>query len=228
VEKQIKRVLEDPFIPIYWGKNQKGMTANEELDSVAQRMATMMWRYASTAMVGIVWSLVALGVHKQIANRLLEPWMWQTVIVTATEWQNFFNLRTDSNAQPEIQKIACMMRDEYYQSIPTQLEYGQWHMPLVTQEEMQAEPNLPWNLICVGRCARVSYLTHDGIRDPSADIKLAGELLKNGHMSPFEHVARPVASDGYIGNLRGWEQYRKTITGEAVWVKGAKCTSSST
>ena len=140
--------------------------------------------------------LLELGVHKQITNRLLEPFMWHTVICTATEWENFFNLRCHPMAQPEIRRIAEMMRQAYNESFPTPTVYGQWHLPLIDWDDHVdqniAEDDLPW--VSAGRCARVSYLTHDGKRDPQADIDLAKRLQVSGHMSPFEHVAMPFNS----------------------------------
>jgi thymidylate synthase ThyX len=166
-------------------------------------------------------TLATLGVHKQLANRLLEPFLWHTVIVSATEWSNFFALRCHPDAQPEIRKIAEMMRDAMKASEPTPIPM--WHLPLVDDaEQLHAEGfhGREVALISAGRCARVSYLTHDGKRDPHADMALAKRLLASGHMSPFEHQAYPMMTDAFDarrrfrGNFRGWVQLRKTIDNE--------------
>lgn len=235
VEKMLKRVLEDPFIPIYWGKNQKGMQAAEELSLAAQALALEQWLLARDNAVAVVQRLQMpdIDLHKQIANRLLEPWLWHTVIVTSTEWANFFALRCDKNAQPEIQTPAKMMKEAYDAGMPERLSFGQWHLPMIYEEgdELKAlyekfdtEGVIQ---ISIGRCARVSYLTHDGKRDPEADVYLSKSLLKNGHMSPFEHAATPMAymSDHvykkqgslWSGNHRGWIPYRSTIKGEDIF-----------
>lgn len=221
VKKQLERVRNNPFVPSYWGKNQKGMQAKEEVAHHEAQMAEEIWLTGRDYAVSVAEALLAQGVHKQLANRLLEPYMWQTVLVTATEWDNFLNLRTHPDAQPEFQAVATMMDKLLCDSTPTKLDYGQWHCPLVQPEEqwMSDEEKI---LASVGRCARVSYLTHDGVRDVEQDIILAKRLLKSGHMSPFEHVARPAVqadegwpvSDSFFGNFRGWVQYRKTIPGE--------------
>jgi len=244
VGKMIKMVEENPYIPTHWGKNQKGMQAEEEVDEGAKMAAPRLWLQARDAAVEKAKQLLSLDVHKQITNRLLEPFMWHTVIVTATEWDNFYHLRCNPMAHPEIKLAADLMFDAMEKSTPTALDYGQWHMPLVSNADFEemiladpTHPTLVQERLCkvsVGRCARVSYLTHDGKRDPQADIELHDRLLEAGHMSPFEHVARPMTSaeqrsltpfgeldrDGqsdsipFSGNFRGWVQYRKTIPHE--------------
>ncbi len=248
ISKMIERVTNDPFLPVYWGKNQKGMQAQEELSPEAQILAQEFWLQARDAAVKAVQRLQEddIDLHKQIANRLLEPWLYHTVIVTATEWDNFWGLRCDPMAQPEIRKVADMMREAYDASKPDHFAYGQWHRPLVTLDEFLAHPGgkhaigTPeyaacvdyWNRVSVGRCARVSYLTHDGKRDPDADIELANRLQKSGHMSPFEHCARPMGIGEYAafalgvekfcGNFRGWVQVRKEIPNENNFLKVAR------
>lgn len=136
-----------------------------------------------------------LWTSKGLTNRLLEPFMWQTVIVTATEWENFFNLRTDANAQEEIRTAANLMLKAYTESTPVLLKEGEWHLPFIQPDELEwakANPELA-RMAVVARCARVSYLTHDtGTVDIEKDIKLAKRLASAGHMSPFEHAATPI------------------------------------
>lgn len=229
VEKMIKMVLANPYIPTHWGKNQKGMQADQEVDAETALLATSDWLTARDYAVHVATHMLELGIHKQITNRLLEPFMFHTVLVTSTEWSNFFNLRCHPAAHPDIRKVAELMRDALAESTPKQLNYGEWHLPLLQDDERWAidwKDASPQIKISVGRCARVSYLTHDGKRDPQADIDLHDSLLANGHMSPLEHVARPtdggLTMDGYVswsGNFRGWTQYRKTIEGEADMLK---------
>lgn len=231
VEKMLKRVEDDPFIPVYWGKNQKGMQADAELSQSEQLVAEHSWLKARDSAVKHARQLLEIGIHKQITNRLLEPWLWHTIIVTATEWENFFALRLHKDAQPEIRKAAVMMKTAYDVSSPKMLSSEQWHLPLVAEDEPWPSDGIKhfsMNDICkvsVGRCARVSYLTHDGKRDPKADVELCERLSLSGHMSPLEHVARPMtqydieqmglnASIRFCGNFRGWVQLRKLIVNE--------------
>jgi len=246
VEKMLQKVMDDPFIPVYWGKNQKGMQAEQELTVEEQKTAEEAWLIARSHAVADAARLLSLGIHKQITNRLLEPWLWHTVIVTATEWDNFWGLRCNPMAQPEIKKVADMMRETYIDSTPRGLALDEWHMPLVDFDEVRANSgcsDIPmfWQKVSAGRCARVSYLTHDGKRDVMADVELCDRLVSAGHMSPLEHVARPMtkedardiiykqltgcvtmplsanANDVFCGNLRGWISTRKTLPNEDVF-----------
>ena len=192
VEKMMQRVRNDPAMPVHWGANQKGMQAGEELSEYHIKDVKSNWDFARQDALAAVRQLNNIGLHKQVANRLLEPWMWITVICTATEYANFFKLRAHPDAQPEFQKLAFMMKEAYESSEPVALTAPDtfWHLPLVSPEDN----DLPISDLCkvaVGRAARVSYLTHDGKRDPQADIDLCDRLLSSGHLSPFEHVARP-------------------------------------
>lgn len=219
VEKMLERVKTNPAMPVYWGANQKGMQAGEELSGHDLEMAKREWLWARDKAVEHVERLLEIGLHKQLTNRLLEPWMWQTVIVSATEWENFFNLRCHPDAQPEIRVAAEAMREAMENSRPKQIGYGEWHLPLIRDEdraEVQDEQILC--KISAGRCARVSYLTHDGRRDLQADIDLCERLVSSGHMSPLEHQARPVDGHSlYPSNFYGWHQFRKSIPGEDVF-----------
>jgi thymidylate synthase ThyX len=229
IEKMIKRVIDDPFIPEYWGENQKGMQAVQQISHAKRKRATIKWLTARDNAVAMTNQLAKIGVHKQITNRLLEPFMWQTIIVSATEWENFFNLRTHPDAQPEIQTIARMMKKSYEENVPTLKKAGEWHMPLLQADEFVSDENEAIGFPCTvfttayakkvsaGRCARVSYLTHDGKRDPAADVVLAERLIESGHMSPMEHVAQSLACPVRRGNFVGWLQFRKTIKNEDVF-----------
>jgi len=195
VQKQIDRLYKDPFEPVSWGKNQKGMQAEEDLSPEQAKRAHDLWNEAMYKAIEGAERLLDLGVHKQLTNRLLEPFMWHTVIVTATEWDNFFHLRDSSKAQPEIQKPVSLMRALYRDSRPKLLGEGDWHLPFEPEDEtQQAAYSIEERIkMSVGRAARVSYLNHEGVPDPVADKRLADTCLANGHMAPWEHVARPMS-----------------------------------
>ena len=252
IAKQLRRVLEDPYVPIEFGSNQPGMQAGAALTGAKRDAAEREWLHARDDAVRRVLGLVGdpganapdddlfealgeveeaitnraqpaewLNVHKQVANRLLEPFMWHTVIVTATEWENFWNLRCHPDAQPEIRLVAEAMRAAIEASTPAPLGLDEWHLPLVRPEDRDQVASIEDLIkISAGRCARVSYLTHAGKRDLDADIQLHDRLLESGHMSPLEHPARPLsenelAANDWSGNFRGWHSYRKDISGEA-------------
>lgn len=191
-KRQIERLEADPFIPEEWGSNQRGMQAGEPLDGWRADEAGNEWRRAMVNAIGSAKLLTEVGVHKQLANRLLEPFLPHTVLITATEWTNFFRLRCHPDAQPQIRRAAEAMRTAMRDSTPATLPGGAWHLPFVDEAEV-ADLGLRRAIaVSVGRCARLSYLTHDGQRDPEADVALANRLLMSGHMSPFEHVAQAI------------------------------------
>lgn len=228
--KIVERIKSDMAYPVSWGTNQKGMQAGGELMLTDQIKALMAWQRAGDSMIEAAEYLADLGVHKQITNRLLEPFMWHTVIVTSTEWANFFNQRCHPDAQPEMKAAADEMQRAYYTSKPRLLKDGHWHLPYVSDDEQgiaiqdldtprqQIPRSMPsielLQKVSVARCARVSYLTHDGVRDMDMDkdLELYDKLFESGHWSPFEHVATPLlqALDRRMtGNFQGWQQYRK-------------------
>jgi thymidylate synthase ThyX len=253
VAKQLAKIKEDPFIPVHFGANQAGMQANAELEGEAREAAKAEWLAARDSAVEHVEHLLEIGLHKQITNRILEPWMWQTILVTATEWSNFYALRANPQAQPEIRIAAELMLAAMNASMPELKREGEWHLPLIgyipTRDRFESEQEwldanreagaeLQWAKsnpddaikVSVGRCARVSYLTHDGVRDHSKDIELYERLVGSGHMSPTEHVATPLYKPGALwldghgtrsnypewsGNFRGWKQFRKTLPSES-------------
>ncbi len=220
IAKMIDAVLEDPVFPVWWGKAQSGMQAHEEIDEDAQNSARRRWLLARNKAIMSVQEMMELGLHKQIPNRLLEPWMWITVIVTASEYENFFSLRCHPDAQPEIRRIAEMMRDLYYSQEPTPVSAGFWHLPLTGFSGDEALDADALRKVSVARCARVSYLTHEGKRDVGADLALYDRLVSSGHMSPSEHQGCAMGAQWWTespmlcGNFKGWIQHRKLLPGE--------------
>lgn len=224
VHKLMDRIRMHPVMPKWWGKNQSGMAAREELSGEELENVKLIWLDASRHALKTAERLREAGLHKQIANRVLEPWMFITVIVTATEYDNWFHLRCSPHAQPEIAWVAYEMQKLYNESDPIQLDVGEWHTPYVITEypehPLYVSPNeakgdaLFMPKIATARCARVSYLTHDGVRDLSKDIELHDKLLGNGHWSPFEHSAEADETSKRYGNFIGWRQYRKLFKNE--------------
>lgn len=233
--KQRSRVLTDPAMPIEFGTNQRGMQAAEPLDEEDTSYARYNWVKASQAAVEASRILdESLNVHKQIANRPLEPWMWHTVIVTATEWAGFFEQRCSELAQPEIRVVAELMRDAYRVSNPIavsdNIEY--WHTPYIQGDEASLDIETK-KAVSAARCARVSYLTHDGTRDVEKDLELYNRLVTASppHFSPLEHVATPYKKNvamiynerqntmmqkSILGNFTGWHQLRHILSGERI------------
>lgn len=160
-----------------------------------------------------------LNMHKQTINRYLEPFLMHTVVMTGTDFENLFALRVHPDAQDEIRIPVEMLQQVMESSTPELVQSGEWHLPLVQSDEIEASKLDPekWKYISVGRCARTSYETHDGVRDIEKDFELAStRLAPHGHMSPFEHVATPLDDPNqYSGNFRGWKQFRKELPYES-------------
>lgn len=246
VERLIEDVRRNPVRPFSWGKNQRGMQAAEELGEADRLLAEGEWDSAMQAAIAHAKTLASMGVHKQTINRILEPYSHINVIVTATEWDNFFSLRCHEAAQPEMRVLAMCIRGAMAASSPTILNSEHWHLPYVDcqfdgvlQKFFIGDPRGPVDLdtaikCSVARCARVSYLTHEG-KTPTLtqDLYLYDRLVKAEpiHASPAEHQATPdklvpVPMPPYKpsgphrlewdqrddhGNLKGWVQYRKLL-----------------
>lgn len=227
IEKMISQVRLNMAMPVHWGANQKGMQAREELTGPALEEVQQLWRNAAFQAASIAERMMVWNAHKQVANRILEPFQWMHVIVTATEWVNFFELRDHGDADPNIHLLAKLMKAAQAESTPQLRASGnmyasQWHLPYVTAEERHAFNINPTYLakISAARCARVSYLTHDGkAPDPAKDLELYDRLVGSRplHASPVEHQAWPMPrglEDDFSGNFRGWNQFRKQIESE--------------
>lgn len=213
----LKQVWSDPATPIHWGANNPGMQAKTELTGFKLWFAKTMWNLTGKMVCGAVWLANKVSSpHKQTFNRLLEPWQYISVVVTATDWDNFFELRNHKDAQPEIRALAIEMLSALENSTP---KYQHHHLPYVTADERSTNSLEKCFMISSARCARVSYLTHDGM-NPSIekDIRLHDQLVGSApiHASPTEHQAIAVNDNGYIKNFRGWKQYRVDVEAREV------------
>lgn len=218
VETRLRQVRENPFVPEAFGVNRRGMQASETLDERDGSKARDVWLAARDAACEQVERMLDLGVHKQHANRLLEPFVWHTVVVSSTAWANFFALRCHPAAQPEMQITARAMRAAYEASTPTLLRESQWHLPYVSA----ADPaDLSYMLkLSVVRCAAVSYERQDIERERSQVTERYEQMHRMGHWSPFEHQAM-IAPGMCDSNFAApWWQFRKQFEGEAVFVEG--------
>lgn len=228
-EKFIEWVMEDPAMPVRWQKNVRGMQGGADLDAAEVEAARAIWLETRDMVIAQTRKLLALNVHKQIANRMLEPWHHITVVATATNWINLFALRCHKDAQPEFQELAMAMLKAYTASTPAILTVGSdlpssWHLPFIKEEDKATLPIPQLIARSVARCARTSYNNHDGTANTIEqdqklfDLLLAGQPL---HASPAEHIARPAIGDADLaksGNFHpSWVQFRKTLGNECVW-----------
>jgi hypothetical protein len=261
--RQIKGVLENPYIPSVWGKDQPGMQGTEPLTEIADiEAAETAWLHArdhsvlaAVALMGGTEQLaygstgkkftgqaleeaeelqikieelkrdsgfevpdLGFRMHKQNPNRLLEPWVWHTIAITSTEWNNFYGLRTDENAEPHIQIVANKMLDAHRASTPEELDYSEWHLPYATAEDKREYTTDLLVKMVVARCARTSFETQRDKKTIQGELELYDRLTVNGHASPLEHPARPMFKEElkkskFNGNFRGWWQHRSDVPG---------------
>ena len=167
-KKMLESVKTNPFIPLAWQKDHSGMQGTEYFSEQQIPMCVAAWLEARDAAVVEARKLNDLGLHKQIVNRVLEPFNHITVVLSATEYGNFFSLRAHKDAQPEFQVLAYKMLELYNSNKPDELIEGQWHIPFNDQmPDIEESVKLK---IATARCARVSYLTFDGEINVDKDI----------------------------------------------------------
>ncbi|MGF3022668.1 FAD-dependent thymidylate synthase [Methylobacterium aquaticum] len=240
VETMLREIETDPVVPLHWGANQKGMQADRECDApvlmleingdiLSEHDREAAWLAACSAATRAAQSFHDAGYHKQVVNRLLEPFMHIDTLVTATEYANFLGLRDHHAAEPHIAMLAREMRIAMAASEPNTLSEGEWHLPYITPAELAAHDKETLIKVSVARCARISYRPFDGSGSIEAEIARHDALVGAVpmHASPAEHQAVPDVRrsngvGGYAGwwhpqehgNLHGWRQYRKMLRGE--------------
>lgn len=250
VKTMIEEIKTDPVVPWHWGRNQRGMQAAEECDNtirlkVGARKEDELdrvdaWLWARDRAVEAAEGFMNADYHKQVVNRLLEPFMWIDTLITSDQWANFLHLRDHPDAEPHIRDLAVAIREAMAAVAPYELHPAEWHLPYITEEDREyAAPRMQgadyWSFLCkisAARCARISYKPFDG--DASYERELERyALLANEeamHASPMEHQARPdqwfyssntggarrYSNPHLAGNLSpGWVQFRKTLAMES-------------
>lgn len=225
IEKMMEQVSNNPAMPVYWGMDQAGMQAGEEHENFLT--CEIAWGLAADKAVESAKLLQSMGLHKQIVNRVLEPFQMMKTIVTSTEWQNFYELRVHKDAQPEIRHLAELMVNARTYSKPFQLNKYEWHVPYVSRyrysksnilayyldngdlQDLTTEQALKVSSSC---CAQVSYRVLDDTLEKAERIYDRLVNSKPIHASPFEHQATPLDEPNeFSGNFRGWKQNRKLL-----------------
>lgn len=238
VSKMIEMVRDNPAMPIHWGKNQQGMQAKEELDDWNKGCVVEAWVSAATHAARLAEDMNKWGAHKQIVNRVLEPFQWMKTVVTSTEWDNWFWLRNHPDAQPEIKRLAEVMLEAKQNSTPTLLQPGDWHVPYYDDGSWRAsvyEDNTLEEALAISSscCAQVSYRKLDDSLEKAKDIFAKLIESKPCHASPCEHQCTPMPQDvsmetdgvtavhkhlGYMsGNFAGFIQHRQLIEGNVCY-----------
>jgi hypothetical protein len=243
IETMHANIMQNTAQPIYWGKNQKGMSASEEIDDIPG--AIKIWMRARNYAIACAKRLDKKEAHKQTANRLVEPYVVMKTIISGTSWENFFHLRDHKDAQPEFRYLAKLMKQAKFASTPIMLKHGEWHVPYVDSvrnefgnliyldlegKEISLEDA---RIISSACCAQVSYRKLNESVDLCRSIFSRLVESEPVHASPVEHQATPIdlqssktmdgithmTKDGMLwsGPYKGWVQFRKLIPNEAVW-----------
>lgn len=221
VSKMLEHTKSINLKPIYFGSKKSGMQAGDELVGEDLQYAQDIWESALTSAVGQAELLDECGVAKEVTNRLVEPFQLVKVVCTATDWDNFFNLRLHPDADPNICMLAYKMYKAMEYSKPVELKVGEWHLPYVETEhwgedikyfvfEVSFDDDQSYGMKCekyltlddaikisAASCASVSYRT-EGMTlakaDKIFDMLINAEVI---HASPFEHLATPVQKSRY-------------------------------
>lgn len=217
VRKMLDEVRNNPFIPWHWTRNKPGMqgdggwnepvkmlgAAAQFVDASEPTTREAAWLWARDMACDAAESFLEAGYHKQIANRLLEPFAWMDTLVTATDWANFLWLRDHEDAEPHLRDLARLVRRAIETIPPHVLDHGEWHLPYVTEDDREwarrarrdeEEANRLLCQISAARCARISYKPFDGDAvDRERDLALYAKLVDGSrvHASPTEHQCKP-------------------------------------
>jgi len=233
VQTMLKSIREHPAMPVSWGKNQKGMQAGEEntqkvevpeslrkafheyvglsfRDDEYSLSAEQAWKFSAWLMASMSEAFSDAQYHKQVANRLTEPFQWMNTVLSATDWENFFDLRVHPDADPTFQDLAFKIQHAWKTAEYKLVQYGEWHLPYVLEEEQRLPLHAKLKL-STARCARVSYTPFDGNASHEAEFERHDLLVgsRPWHASPTEHQCTPDIGD--FGNFRHWKQYRQFV-----------------
>lgn len=226
VEKVLEQVRNNPSLPVHFGKNQPGMSAREELTGVELILAKELWHEAAIQAASIAQQMTDIGLHKQVANRILEPFQYMKTVITGTDWDNFFHLRRHPDADPNINALAEVMWLALQQSTPIMLAPGEWHVPYVHTVRNYSGVLEYWDFkgatkltledalkVSSSCCAQTSFRTSDDSLDKA--IRVYDRLVESKpvHASPFEHAATPMRQcDGTANRFENPNTWQEGIT----------------
>jgi len=236
VAAMIQAVLDNPAKPIHWGMNQPGMQAKQELEPFEMAHVMLMWEEAAYEAAMSARAMDLMGAHKQIANRILEPFQTMKTVMTATCLDNFFWLRNHEDAQPEIRELARLMWEALQGENAVLLEPGDWHVPYFGAGYWLKNCGIPLEdalAISASCCAQVSYRRLDDTLEKAKDIFQRLVDSKPVHASPFEHQATPMKRNAdfrnkgithkdrkgnyWSGNFIGFIQHRQLLDDHTCW-----------
>ncbi len=199
-----KHIMENTAMPVFWGKQQAGMQAGEELQGNYRMIAEETWINGRNKALDTAKALHDFcGLHKQIANRPTEAYQMMKVIASGTEWANILWLRNHKDAQPEFQELASCIAEALLES-PQLVTSGQWHLPYITRVFSLDNPSIVAVYksgdqvvsaadaikISASCCAQVSYRKFDDSLEKAISIFDKLIISEPMHASPVEHQAK--------------------------------------
>jgi len=215
----IRRAREDPVEPLVWMYDARRMQHGILMSDDDRIESIRAWNDARDGAIRSCQKFLDLGLHRQYALRVLEPFLRIRMVISATSVNNLFALRIHKAPMPEIQQLVVGMARAYRASTPRRLKAGEWHLPYVIEMERSAYPGDVLARVSTSRAARASYPTLEGkIPDIESDFRLHDQLMGADpkHASPAEHPAMATGDRNVrSGNFRGWIQYRHTVLGES-------------
>ena len=237
VNSMLDYIEANPAMPVHWGKNQPGMQAHTELEPENKARVQSLWHTACNEALMLSKRMFSEGAHKQVANRITEPFQHMKVVVTSTDYDNFFWLRDHADADPTLAALASKMHVAYNESVPVQLDYGDWHLPYIDTKKEQGKIAAYFvdgeevyldeaKMISASCCAQVSYRKQDTSLDKAIDIYKRLIESTPVHASPVEHQSlcfdssyywpegtthRDKQGVYYSGNFRDWIQLRQLV-----------------
>ncbi len=200
-----KQIRGNPAMPVYWGANQAGMSAKSEITGENLEEAQRLWHSAMETALTYAKAMFSAGLHKQISNRVTEPWMMMKTVLSGTEHANLLWLRDHPDAQPEFQDLAHKWKRALENNVPVELHPGEWHVPYVQTYRSPVDGMMHYfdekgnpisvetaKKISASCCAQVSYRKNDPSEEKAEDIfdKLINSVPM--HASPVEHQATPM------------------------------------
>jgi len=222
IYKVVEMVRENMAEPVHWGKNQPGMQAGEELTGFELEAVKDLWCDAALAAADYSEAMANLGAHKQVANRVTEPYQWMKVVLTYTDGENFLWLRLHKDADPTLYALTKAMVDALDARPAFEIHPGEWHVPYVKrirvggmlkyytevfleddEHEIQYLTEEEALAVSASCCAQVSYRLLDMGLDKAKTIY--GRLVESEpvHASPFEHQATPMRQQAYVMPMIG-------------------------
>ena len=230
VSKMLDHILEQNLKPIYFGSKKSGMQAGNELTGEGLDFVKCVWGSSLESAVEYAEMLDKAGVAKEVTNRITEPYQLIKAVWSATDWENWFNLRLEKDADPNICMLAYKMYEAMSKSVPVLLKKGEYHLPYVGKYDIPVaysdlggyEYETGYNVFyydkerdhtiehcltleeaikySVASCASVSYRATDMTLDKAE--KIWNMLVKSEvvHASPLTHVATPISKEIEIEN----------------------------